>query len=222
MSAPRFLTLAKSICAAIAAFLLLLSTSCGSSNNTSISNAQAQAISQEFVTAVQSAMTGQFYGGGPGVAHANLSKILQDARPDTSSGCSPTSNGQTCNFPISYTGPCPSGGTISVSGAFDLTLNNSGTGPDSNTLTITPSNCVVSNLTINGDPSVTLATTIGFTNGIFDFPVTMNESGGISYGPHPSGSCSVNVSLTVEQNSCSITGTVCGHSVTGNCPDVSF
>lgn len=202
--------------------LVLLCTSCGSSNNNSISTSQAQAISQEFVTALQSALTGQFYGGGSGGAHANLSRMIREARPETSSGCTLTSSGETCNFPISYSGTCPSGGTMSVSGDFSLTLNPSGTGSDSSTLTITPTNCVVSNLTINGDPSVTLATTIGYTNGIFDFPVTMNENGGISYGPHPSGSCAVNVSLTFGQNSCSVSGTVCGHSVSGNCPDVSF
>lgn len=202
--------------------LVFLCTSCGNSNNSSISNAQAQAISQEFVTAAQSAMAGQFYGGGPGDAHASLSKILHDARPESSSGCTVTSNGQTCNFPISYAGPCPSGGTISVSGDFNLTLNSSGTGSDSSTLTITPTNCVVSDLTINGDPSVTLATTIGYTDGAFNFPVTMNESGGISYGPHPSGSCTVNLALTLQQNSCTVIGTACGHSVTGDCPTVYF
>jgi hypothetical protein len=222
MSALRFSALTRSICIAVVALVPLFSTSCGSSNNNAISNAQAQAISQELVTAVGSAVTGQFYGGGPGAAHASLSKIIREARPETSSGCTPTSNGETCNFPISYTGPCPSGGTISVSGDFNLTLNGSGTGSDSNTLTITPTNCVVSNLTINGDPSVTLSTTLGYTNDVFNFPVNMNESGGISYGPHPSGSCSVNVSLTLQQNSCSVSGMVCGHSVNGNCPAVVF
>jgi hypothetical protein len=219
MSAPRFSTLSRSACMAVVALLPLLSSSCGSSSN-NISNEQAQAISQELVTAVQSAITGQFYGGGPGAAHASLSNLIREARPASTSGCTPTSNGQMCNFPISYTGTCPSGGTISVSGDFNLTLNGSGTGSDSSTLTITPTNCVVSNLTVNGDPSVTLATTIGYTNGIFNFPVTMNESGGISYGPHPSGSCTVTVSLTLQQNSCSISGKVCGHSVTGSCPDM--
>ena len=197
--------------------LMFFFASCGSSNNNSVSNAQAQAISQEVVSVVQSAMTGQFYGGGPGGAHESLSKIIYETRPETSSGCMPTSSGQTCTFPISYSGTCPSGGTISVSGDFNLTLNSSGTGSDSSALTVTPANCVVSNLTINGDPNVRLATTIGYTNGIFDFPVTMNESGAISYGPHPSGSCSLNVSLTLGQTSCSVSGTVCGHSVDGNC-----
>jgi hypothetical protein len=222
MSTPRFSRLPKSIAVAILALAPLLPTSCGSSNHNAISNAQAQAISQEFVSAAGSAMTGQFYGGGSGAVHASLSKIIRGSRPEASSGCTVNPSGQTCNFPIAYTGSCPGGGTISVSGDFDLTLNDSGTGSDSSTLTIMPTNCVVSDLTINGDPGVTLATTLGYNNDIFDFPVTMNESGGISYGPHPSGNCTVNVSLTLQQNSCSVTGTVCGHSVNGGCPPVYF
>ena len=217
MSGRRFSTSAISIFVA-SLFLLSLFTSCGSSSSNSISNAQAQAISQEFVMAVQSALTNSFTGASvPAGAHERLSKIIREADPETASGCTPTSNGQTCSFPISYTGTCPSGGTISVSGDFNLTLNSSGTGSDNSSLTITPANCVVSNLTVNGDPSVTLATAIAFTNDIFDYPVTMNESGGISYGPHPSGSCTMNVSLTLEQSSCSVSGTVCGHSVSGSC-----
>jgi hypothetical protein len=221
MSGQRFSASAISIFIASFAFVSVCA-SCGSSNNSSISNAQAQAISQELVSAAGSAMTGEFYGGGPGAAHATLSKIIRDARPGASSGCTVNPSGQTCNFPIAYTGPCPAGGTINVSGDFNLTLNSSGTGSDSSTLTIAPINCVVSDLTINGDPSVTLATTIGYTNGAFDFPLTMKESGGVSYGPHPSGTCTADVSLTLQQNSCSVTGTVCGHSVDGNCPAVYF
>ncbi len=217
MSHLEFFASTRLVSIAVVVFAALLCLSCGNSNNNSISNAQAQALSQEFVSAVQSAMTGQFYGGGPGGAHASLSKIIREARPETSSGCTPTSSGQTCIFPISYTGPCPAGGTISVSGDFDMTLNSSGTGSDSSTLTVTPTNCVVSNLTINGDPNVTLATTIGYTNDIFDYPLTMTESGGISYGPHPSGSCTMNVTLTLGQTSCTVSGRVCGQSVSGNC-----
>lgn len=223
MSAPRFFT--RPTVVAILVLLTLFLSACGSSSNNSLSNAQAQAISQELVSAVQSAMTGQFYGGAPGDAHARLSKIIRDARPEAQSGCTvipPIANGESCNFPISYTGACPAGGTISVSGDFNVTLNGSDTGSDSSTLTIMPTNCVVADLTINGDPSVTMSTTIGYTNGIFDFPVTMSESGGISYGPHPSGSCSVDVTLTLQQNSCSVSGSVCGHAVNGECPAVYF
>lgn len=221
----RFFTSAKFAGIAIVALLAFLCSSCGGPNNNTMSNAQAQAISQEFVSAMESALTGQFFGGAPGGAHASLPKIIREARREAQSGCEqnpPIPNGETCNFPISYTGTCPAGGTIGVTGDFNVTLDGSDTGSDSSTLTITPTNCVVSDLTINGDPSVTLATTIGYTNGAFDFPVTMNENGGISYGPNPSGKCTVKVSLTVQQNSCSISGSVCGHAVNGECPAVDF
>jgi hypothetical protein len=212
-SSTRLARVAAAVCTAI------LWTSCGSSSNNSISNAQAQAISEEFVSAVQSALTSGFASGvrAPAGAHENLAKIIRQAHPEASTGCITNSNGQTCNFPVSYTGPCPSGGTISVSGDFDMTLNDSGDGSDSSTLTVTPSNCVVSNLTINGDPNVTLATTINLANNALSYPVTMSENGGISYGPHPAARCTVNVSLTLGATSCSVSGEVCGHAVNGNC-----
>jgi hypothetical protein len=50
------------------------------------------------------------------------------------------------------------------------------------------------------------------------FPLTLSEAGGISYGPHPSGSCQLNVTYTINSlSSCTASGTVCGQSVSGNC-----
>jgi len=83
---------------------------------------------------------------------------------------------------------------------------------------ITPTNCSVDNLTINGNPNVMLATTLNFQKSMIQFPVTLMETGGITFGPNPSGSCSLNVTATVNSlTSCTITGTVCGQSVSGNC-----
>lgn len=220
MSGLRFSSPAKAISIASIAGLILLCAACGSSNNnSSISNAQAQAISQEFVAAVQAAMTSSFAGAAASSssAHESLSKTIREARPETSWSCVGSLDGESCNFPVAYTGPCPSGGTIGVSGDFTVNLNSFGDGSSSDSLTLTASNCVVSNLTINGDPNIALSTTLSFTNNALDFPVTMTEKGGVSYGPHPSGSCIVNVSLTLEQTSCSVSGSVCGHSVSGSC-----
>jgi hypothetical protein len=48
--------------------------------------------------------------------------------------------------------------------------------------------------------------------------VSLTEEGGISYGPNPSGSCSLNTTYTINSvSSCTITGTVCGQSVSGTC-----
>jgi hypothetical protein len=219
MSRFEFFPSARLVSIAAVLFTAILWTGCGNPSNNSISNAQAQAISQEFVSAVQSAMTSGFASGAAVTAraHESLAKIIRQARPETSPGCPANSNGWTCNFPVSYTGPCPSGGTISVSGDFDMTLNDSGDGSDSSTLTVRPSNCVLSNLTINGDPSVMLAATIILANNALSYPVTMTENGGISYGPHPAGRCTVNVSLVFGATSCRVSGNVCGHSVSGNC-----
>ena len=64
-------------------------------------------------------------------------------------------NGPSCNIPLSYTGPCSDGGTISVSGDVSGTLDKSGDGSFSTQITITPTNCAVSGTTFNGDPDIT-------------------------------------------------------------------
>src|SRR5208283_2020601 len=213
----------KALCCAAAITLLLAwCGGCGSSSSSKISQAQAQAISHEFVTAVESALSSAAPGDASleRSAQQNLSAVVGDIHPDQSSGCVTSASGTSCNIPVAYSGACPGGGTIGVSGAFDFTLNNSGDGSDSTTLTITPTNCSVSNLTINGDPNVTVATEINFTGNQVQFPIAATEAGEISYGPNPSGSCTIKVSLTLNstsQTGCTVTGTVCGQSVSGSC-----
>jgi hypothetical protein len=209
--------------AVVAAILAIVGSGCGgsssSSSNNSMSAAQAQAVSGQVVQAVTAAFTSAL-GGTPAAndARPSLSTVMADAHPDTSSsGCTPTSTGQSCNLPLSYTGPCSGGGTISVSGDISGTLDNSGDGTFGTQMTITPSNCSVSGTTFNGNPDITIAGQIGFTNSNFVYPITFMEGGGISYGPNPSGSCSVNVTYSITASSCSVTGTVCGQSVNGSC-----
>lgn len=209
----------------VAACLLVLSVGCGSSSSHTMSAAQAQAVSQEFSTALQSALSTSL----PSASsvrrepHPNLAAILANARhynahPADSSGCTVTDNGESCNIPVTYSGSCPGGGTIGITGDFDFTLNSAGDGSDSSTLTITPTNCSVSNLTINGNPSVTASTQINFADDAPTFPITLSETGGITYGPNPSGSCTLNVQYTVSsESSCTVSGTVCGQSVSGSC-----
>jgi len=195
-------------------------TGCGSSSSQNISQAQAQAVSHEVVIAAEAALTAAVGTPAARAEHPSLGSLLAHARPaaQSSSGCTPTSSGETCNFPVSYTGSCPGGGTIAVAGDFNFTLDNSGNGTDSATLTVTPTNCSVSNLTLNGNPDITLATQLSFQSDAPVFPITATEGGGITYGPNPSGSCSLNVTLTINsESSCSVTGTVCGQSVTGTC-----
>lgn len=141
----------------LAALSLMLSAGCGSSTPPALTPAQAQAVSQEVDVAVQAALTNAFSSGAAADAHRSLAAIVGSITPHQSSGCVLSGNGTACDVPITYSGPCPGGGTIGVSGDFDFTLNNLGDGSDSSTLTITPTNCSVSNETINGDPSITVA-----------------------------------------------------------------
>ncbi|HUO15736.1 MAG TPA: hypothetical protein VMX38_12170 [Verrucomicrobiae bacterium] len=224
MSQPKSF-LQKFFWVSVLAVLALLSVSCGSSSHTNqnISAAQAQAISQQLVTTLQGAFTALTPSLGadqPGIL--SLAKTLPRAvqYPQTSD-CTTNSNGEDCNIPISYTGPCPNGGSIGISGDFTLMLNNSGDGSSDLSLTVMPASCAVSNLTFSGNPDITLTTDITVTDDQVQLPLTLTTQGGITYGPHPSGSCSLNVSLTVSgtesQPTCSVSGTVCGQSVSGSC-----
>lgn len=201
-----------------AAILIFVSTGCGSSSSSgTMSAAQAQAVSQEFSTALQAALSSSLSSAAQCGDHRSLATIFRDV-PFDQSGCVGNVNGESCNIPVAYTGDCPGGGTIGITGALDFTLNSSGDGSDSTTLTITPTNCSVSGETINGNPSVTASTQINFTDDAPTFPITLSETGGITYGPNPSGSCSLNVQYTVSsETSCTVSGTLCGQSVSGSC-----
>lgn len=207
------------IACAIAALILLslMCMTCGGSSHNNVSQAQAQAISTELFSALNSAMVaGLTPGASPGM-RPSLGEIVEQARAQ-SSGCTITNNGESCNIPVTYQAPCPAGGTVSVAGDFVYTLDNSGNGSDSSTLTVTPSSCVVDNLTINGDPSVTFATELNLKNHALAFPLTFSGNGGISFGPNPSGSCSINVKATATSaTTCSVSGSICGQSISGSC-----
>jgi hypothetical protein len=210
----------KSFCAITAVLMLaVVCVRCGSSSSNKLSAAQAQAVSQELMVALGDALQAGFSGVQPGVATPpRLPDVLRGLHPETSTGCTITNTGQNCDIPITYSGPCPNGGTIGVAGDFSFTLDNSGNGSDTSTLTITPTNCAVSNTTFNGDPNVTVTTDLLIQSYALGFPDTFTESGGISYGPNPSGSCTLNVNLSITSaTTCSITGTVCGQSVNGSC-----
>ncbi|MGA9542276.1 MAG: hypothetical protein WBQ85_01820 [Candidatus Sulfotelmatobacter sp.] len=219
----------RSLCLIVAAALLLiLCVGCGSSSNSTNSNmsqAQAQAVAQQVSLAIEQALGAAVPAtASPATSDArpSLSTVVSNLRPDALPGCTSTSSGENCNIPISLTNyPCsgPQGGTISVAGDVDGTLNNSGSGSLSTQLAITPANCSVSNLILNGDPSIDVGGQINFTNDETPvFPITFTETGGISYGPNPSGSCQVNATYTINSSlSCTVSGTVCGQSVSGSC-----
>jgi hypothetical protein len=209
------------------AYLLL--TGCGGSGmsmpaSPTLSAAQAQSVTQQVLQAVQTAFTNAI----PQTSqpaedgHQSLSKSLATIHPDaTSPGCTATSTGQSCNFPLSSTVQCSGGGNISVSGDISGSLSNSGSGMADAKITVTPANCGVSSVTFSGEPNITLSSQFSFSdnNGQIGvvFPITLSEGGGISFGPNASGTCQLNVTYSINSGSCSVTGTVCGQSVNGTC-----
>jgi len=93
-----------------------------------------------------------------------------------------------------------------------------GNGTDSSTLTITPTSCAVSDTTFSGDPNVTVSTQFSMQNDALAYPITFSENGGISFGPNPSGSCSIKMNLDITSaTTCTASGTICGQSVSGSC-----
>jgi len=199
--------------------LSIMSAGCGGSSSTSaISAAQAQAVTGQLSLAASEALSSAFglisrpaRGDRP-----NLAALVEGIQPDLP-GCTPTPTGETCDFPVSFTAACPASGTISVTGDFSGTVNNPGDGSILSQVTLTPANCGVSDLVINGDPSVTLGGQINVTNSGPVYPITLTEIGAISYGPSPSDICQYNVTYTIASPSCTITGMVCGQPVSLSC-----
>jgi hypothetical protein len=210
--------------AAIAAILALVSSGgCGAGNSmtsgNTLSAAQAQAVSAQVAETLRAALDGALGVPTPADgARQSLSTVIRAVRPDSSSGCTPAGSGENCSFPLSYTGSCSGGGNISLSGDIDGTLNNSGDGSIATQITVTPANCSVSGTTFNGDPSISISGQIGFSDGTPAYPITFMESGGISYGPNPAGSCQVNVTYSITAlTSCTVSGTICGQPINGSC-----
>lgn len=209
---------------AVVAALAIASAGCGGGGSTSMngpmSAAQAEAVSGQVVQALTAALENTFGTTLPSERRPSLSGVMANAHADTSSssGCSTTASGESCNFPVSYSGACSGGGTISVNGDISGNLNSSDTGSIAAQITIDPSGCVVSGTTFSGDPDIMVMGQVAFTDANVTFPLTFSETGGISYGPNPSGSCQLNVTYTINSlSSCTVTGTVCGQSVAGSC-----
>jgi hypothetical protein len=156
-------------------------------------------------------------------SNSNLATVLKDVHPLLAGECTPTQNGgEDCNWPVSFDGPCGADGTIAVSGDIDGTLDDTFTGFVDASFTIVPTECSVSgsNLTINGDPSISIS---GQLNVSDSYPTSLNvtETGAISYGPNPSGMCQFNLTFNAtwsgSQVACKYSGTACGQSIDTTC-----
>lgn len=207
-----------SISAMLAIALVMLG--CGNSNSnmaTNLTPAQAQSIATSVSNGVAQAVTGAL-----ATAHVrpggNIVQNNQASVTPTLPICTPTGSGEVCTWTISNTFSCGGGGNIGVSGIITGTLTNLGSGMAQAQIGADPVNCSVNGLVLNGDPQVNLAAQVNILNNNPVWPVTGTETGGVKYGPNPSGSCQLNLKFTVHSNmSCTVTGTACGQTVSGSC-----
>jgi hypothetical protein len=136
-----------------------------------------------------------------------------------------TKNQYYCAVPIATTAACTgSGGTSTLTGLVSANWSYYATAPASATLTVMPNQCSIpsSTLAFTGSPSLAVTGEITF---FYAAPTaaTLNETGTITYGPTPAGSCQVDLAITsifASMNvagSCIVTGTVCGQTVAQNC-----
>ena len=195
----------------------LLMICCGSSPSNNLTSAQAQAVASAVSSSISQSLKGAF--GMPAAnTHLGVTGIEESSPRASTPACTLSPSGGTFNCPIAQTVSCSGGGTIAVSGDIAGTLNSSGTGSVQEQIAATPANCTVDGLVINGDPQVNVAGQINVSNGMIVFPVTGTETGGVTFGPKPSGTCMFNVTFTVNSNlTCTTTGTACGQPVSGSC-----
>ena len=197
----------------------LVMLGCGSSNSSpkNLTPAQAQSIA----TAVSNGMA-QAMGGAFGVSLARpggnpVEKVEPSSTP-TPPICTLTPSGEVCTWTISSTYACAGGGNIAISGTIGGTLSSSGAGSAEAQIAANPANCSVNGIVLNGNPQVNLAAQLNILNDSPVWPVTGTETGAVTYGPNPSGSCQLNLNFTVNSNSsCTVTGTACGQTVSGSC-----
>lgn len=214
-----FSVLAVASSAAIVAGLALLMVACGSSNsmNNNLTPAQAQSVATAVSSGIVQAITA---GLGAGVLDPLPSGMHRaDPVPNTSSvSCVSSASGESCTWPISSTFSCPGGGTMAVSGDLSGTLSSAGNGSAQAQITADPASCSVNGIVLNGNPSITVAGQVNIANDAPLWPVTGSETGGVTFGPNPSGSCQFNLKFSVNASlSCTVTGTACGQSVSGSC-----
>ena len=214
--------IAASVLSVVVVGITLLLIGCGSNNNSSSSNsnltsAQAQSVASAMSSGVSQAVAGAF--GAASTAPGARVRRREESNPNQSGPtCSPTSSGESCNWPISETFSCPGGGSLSVSGDVSGFLDNIGNGSVQEQIGATPANCSVDGIVINGNPQLVVSGQLNISNWNASWPLTGTEIGGVTYGPNPSGSCQINVNFTVNADlSCSISGTACGQPVSGSC-----
>lgn len=113
------------------------------------------------------------------------------------------------------TSQCPGGGSVTVSGDVD-----GGSTSASFNIVETISGCMITEdgvvFTVNGDPNITISGDISFDQSLENLDVDMDMIGGFGYSADDgrSGTCAVDVSISLTGTNASVTGNVCGQSVT--------
>lgn len=213
-SAPAVLFFAATVVG-----VALLMIGCGSSNsmNNNLTPAQAQAVAATVSSGIVQAMTGALGVASIEPGPGGMRRI--DPLPHTSTPtCVSSANGESCNWAVSSTFSCPAGGTMAVSGDLSGSLSNTGNGSAQAQITADPANCSVNGVVLNGDPHITVAGQDNIANYAPVWPITGSETGGVTFGPIPSGSCQFNLNFSVNASlSCTVTGTACGQTVSGSC-----
>lgn len=206
-------------CAAVFSIaLLIMGCGSGNSNSSPLTQAQAQAIATAVSNGMGQALAGTF--GAPSVepSAGAMHRVETAANTLTPPVCVPSSAGQTCTWPISGTFSCSGGGTMAVSGNIIASLNTTRSGSAQVQIAAVPASCSVNGMILNGAPQVNVAGQLNVLNDLPEWPVTGSETGAVSYGPHPSGTCQLYLTYTLNSNlSCTVSGTACGQSVSGGC-----
>lgn len=207
-----------SLAAILSIALLIIACGSGNSNSSALTQAQAQAIATAISNGLGQALAGTF--GAPAVERSTdaMHRVETAANAATPPVCMPSSAGQTCTWPISGTYACPGGGIMEVSGQITGSLNTAGSGSAQVQIAAVPASCSVNGMILNGAPQVNVGGQMSLVKDMPEWPVTASETGAVSYGPHPSGTCPLNLTYSVNSNlSCTVSGTACGQSVSGSC-----
>ena len=186
---------------ALTAGLVVFATACGDDTPTGTNSGDPLTTQEALDVYVQlNAAIGQALGGV--TAPAATPGASQDPIPTVSANC-------------------PYGGSVSVSGDYDIGdfNTNTGEGTISFSLTESISSCGVMSgdieFTVNGDPNITVGgdITIAQVNQTFDISGTYTMNGGFRYTSDDgrSGSCAMNVSVNYE--TFSVSGSICGNSL---------
>ena len=131
-----------------------------------------------------------------------------------------------CNIPVASDLACSGGGSVAITGSTAGNMDSTNTGNTISTLTLLPANCAITgtNLVMNGDPSLAIGGSLFFFYG-GPSTLTITETGPITYGPKPTGTCRINLTMkaSIEGNaqrtlqSCTISGTACGQTINQSC-----